>query len=282
MKKYFLLLFLFTSCTPKTLVNIIDTGTTYPATEIYHPFAVIEKDTMDGLQQTLIGNIEIKDKGLTLNCDYNTVLKLAEDKARELGANCLIVTEHRRPDHISTCHRIKADFLRIDNPEEYEQRILWHKKRPLKIKNFKASPEKRPFQAVTFSGINYYSSGNKINGKGLLIIESYFDTELSYFARSEMDKAVLSHEQKHFDISEIYARKFRKKVIEEVSSYVEFMEVHEDMFYKIQKVWNAKQDEYDSEVYADRSLQAKWDEWVSTELESLSDYADREILLAIK
>ncbi len=268
--------FLFAlSCAPKIVIDTISNNT-YPKTEDYRAFAVLEKyaDLNKAEIEDHIGSVQIKEKGLSINCDYKTVLALAEKQAREMGGNCLVITEHKEPDFRSTCHRISCDVLRIINPENYEKEILWHPNRPLTIADFKGSIDKRPFQATTYSGITYYASGNPISGKVTLTVKSLFDCHLSYFKPSDIDNYILKHEQLHFDITEIYTRQFRREIIESNMSYKEFNTIHQELFSSILKELSLKQDEYDAEVYADRSLQEKWNKWVAKTLDELKDYSD--------
>lgn len=270
----FITLLLFAeACSPKVLINNVS-DQSYPKTEDYQPFAILEESIDKTEVVDYIGTVQIKEKGLSINCDYVTVLGIAEKRAREMGGNCLVITEHKEPNFQSTCHRISCDVLRIRVPEKYEKEILWHPKRPLTIADFKGSIDKRPFQATTYSGMVYYASRNPLNGKVTLNVKSVFDCQLSYFKRSDINDYILKHEQLHFDITEIYTRKFRKEIIDAKMSYKEFNTVHQDMFASILKELSLKQDEYDTEVYADRSLQSKWNKWVAINLAELEDYSD--------
>lgn len=278
MKKILILLIVIGGCSPKIVVNNYKESNPYSKTEIYESFALLEIGDFQSLnKEEVIADIEIKDSGFSLNCDYETVKNLAEEQARTMGGNCLIITEHKHPDMKSTCHRIKAQVLRIKNPERHEKYILWHPKRPLKTSNFRGSPEKRPFQAATHSMIRYYASRSGANGKVTFVVESLFDCNLSYFKSSDRDSAVLAHEQLHFDITELYARKFRKAISEEVSNLKELLANHEDIYSNIIKELTVKQDEYDSEVYADRSLQEKWNKWVGLELKKFDKFSQRQV-----
>lgn len=283
-KDIFLVLFILfvQSCSPKVIVTQSLSSNPYNPTKVYESFAIIESDSITLDDQVLIAEIQIKEKGFTVNCDYDSVKRLAAHKAKEMGGNCLYITEHKTPDNKSTCHRIKANVLKISDPQKYETEISWHLKRRLKIENFKANTDKRPFQAATYSMIRYYASSSIISGKPKAYIQSVFNSDLSYFKRSDHDAYVLHHEQLHFDITEIYARKFRKIIIENNLSFIEFSDQHNSIFTKIQEELALKQDEYDSEVYEDRTLQDKWNDWVKSELKKYEEYANPEIVFGKK
>jgi len=66
-----------------------------------------------------LGTIKVGDSGFSTDCDYATVLEKAKTEARKVGANVLKITEHKLPDLMSSCHRIKADVLKVDGIENY-------------------------------------------------------------------------------------------------------------------------------------------------------------------
>jgi len=72
-----------------------------------------------------IGTTNIGDTGFTTNCDFDTMLEKAKIEARKNGANAILITEHLFP-HImgSTCHRIKADLLRIDENTFLDKTVI--------------------------------------------------------------------------------------------------------------------------------------------------------------
>jgi hypothetical protein len=270
---------LLTNCAPRVLYtkpqNIIESD----ITEEYAPFAIIEKDTINRESTLFIAEMRIKDAGLSIDCDYNTLLKIAEKKARGLGGNCIVIKEHILPDWKSSCDRITFDILVVDNPNQYEKLIEWNINRKLEITDFKGSTENRPFQAATYSSIHYIYSGNPNFNTGKVSISTRFDCQFSYFKLSNKDTQVLSHEQLHFDISEIYARKFRKRISEEIHGYRDFISKHQTIFSEVYKELSLKQDEYDSEVYINPPMQGKWKAWVFNELDLLRDYTTTSIVL---
>lgn len=271
-KLLFLLLAAYGCGGPKLIVKPAPEAGTYSEIQAYERFASLESDPGPIPNQILIATIELRDAGLTIDCDYETVKRMAERKTRKLGGNCLVITEHKNPDLISSCHRIKGNVLRIPDPIKYETQFLWHVKRPLEIADFKGSTENRPFQAATYSTIRYFAYGLVVKQKKRVKVESQFNCELSYFKTSERDSAVLKHEQVHFDITELYARMFRKTILEEAGTYNKFVNKHEQLFASLRKEWQKKQDEYDSEVYTDRSKQEKWDNWIKEELLKYTAY----------
>lgn len=281
-KIFVLLSILFLGCNPRVLKNVFESDHPSRVKLDYEPFAFIEKqsDTLRLVNKKKIGNIEIKDAGLTFDCSYPSIKILAKKEALSLGGNCLFITEHRTPNQWTTCHRIKADIFIIENAKDFENKIMWHKNRKLEISDFKGSTEKRPFQASTSSGFKYQYWGRPaLPKKYKLEVETYFDCTTSYFKLSEYDSTVLAHEQIHFDISELYSRKFIKRIQEQAQNLFEVEAKHESISNEITKELHLKQDEYDSEVYSDRSLQSKWNQWIEKELDQHSQYSTKTLII---
>ena len=66
-----------------------------------------------------LGTVKVGDSGFTINCDYAVVIDKAKTEARKVGGNAIKITGHKMPDGWSSCHRITADVLRVDDIEYY-------------------------------------------------------------------------------------------------------------------------------------------------------------------
>ncbi|TAF45767.1 MAG: hypothetical protein EAZ51_02490 [Sphingobacteriales bacterium] len=107
------MLFLFASCAPKINTQITKT---YPTLNFNDEVKVFGLKTVLPANIEVIGSIKIGDTGFTLNCNYETVLENAKIEARKIGGNAIKITEHLFPSVFgSSCHRIKAVILKIDN-----------------------------------------------------------------------------------------------------------------------------------------------------------------------
>lgn len=269
--RYLVFVFLMVACSPKVVTTLQQSS--LPAVESQESFGVIESDTVSFDRSKFLGQVQIKDNGLAVNCDYNSVLELAKTEARQMGGNLLKIEEHKFPTmYGSTCHRIKASVYRVSNPNRYEKTILWNKDRKLIVEDFKGSTIQRPFQAATYSSIEY-SIIKRVYRKGFNIeVKSRFFGDQSYFKRSESDSLVLTHEQLHFDITEIYARRFYQILKESNWNLRELREASENAYYDVLKQLALKQDEFDSEVYSNPDLLSKWQAWVQAELEKTAEF----------
>lgn len=264
------------SCNPKIITNSQDTGLNNRSHLYYEPFAFIEIDSIDKTSFKRIGEIVIKDTGFSLDCSYETIKKLAKVEALKLGGNCLVISEHKKPDKWSTCHRIGAQVYLIPNAKEYENEVIWHQNRKLDISDFKGSVEKRPFTAATFSSFRYTLEARPfITNKYTLNVETFFDCKSSYFKHTKLDSFVLIHEQLHFDISELYARKFVERIENEALDLNQFLAKREQILAEIGRELYLKHDEYDSEVYVDRTKQWFWNDNIKHELDKYQKYSSK-------
>jgi hypothetical protein len=282
-KQLSLLLFLlFTNCAPKAILSPSTATQKYAPVEDFEPFVCLESDTIAFEHRDLISSIEIKDYGLTIDCDYESVKSLAIQETKKLGGNCLVISEHKMPTIWSTCHGIKGTVYRISNPKKYEYEIIWHQLRPLTIQDFKGSTDKRPFLAATYSSFRYTAKPQPKTNKLILTVQTYFNCNLSYFKPTETDSMTLQHEQAHFDITEIYARKFIEKIHQEVHNLNDFKEKQKNILDVVGQELQLKQDEYDSGVYADNTKQPQWNMWIDKELQLTGKYSNKEIEINLK
>jgi len=267
------------ACAPKSIVT---TTMIYPPLSETESFLVItEEDTIDISSAEVIGEIRIKDNGLSFNCNYETVLALATKEARQKGANGLKIYEHQGPDLISTCHRIKAQALRLKNVREYEKEITWHPGRRLEQLDFKGTLENRPFRAATMSYIRYNYFAQPFSSKFTFQVETVFDCRNSYLKEGNNPELVLEHEQGHFDMAEIFARKYLKAIQNQVHDLKDFEKNHARLYREIQEAMILEQDKYDTDIYADRSKQKNWLQHIDQELENLEAYSDKKIELPL-
>ncbi|QKG58029.1 hypothetical protein GKZ68_16220 [Hymenobacter sp. BRD128] len=281
MKRFFIALSLglaLAGCAPKVVMQA--TGPARTANPAEGFLVIKETDAFTGPAEEL-GTIYIKDSGFTLSCDYETVVALATQQARQLGANVLRIYEHLQPNMMSTCHRIRAKALRVADLTPYETEIVWNPARRLRQVDFKASTANRPFEAATSSSLRYHYAGHPLQGKVSLTIETVFDCQRSYFKGTRNPAYTLAHEQGHFDISEIYARRFTKLIQEQVPTVRELQARQEDLYHQLMLEAQATQDKYDTEVYADPSKQPAWLSQITQQLNELQPYASKQVTLKI-
>jgi hypothetical protein len=154
-----------------------------------------------------------------------------------------------------------------------EELLNWSATRKLTWADYKSSPEPDSDAAAsttTYLGISYDISNKSFSYK----IESRFSKTRSWGLHKTA--YILSHEQGHFDIAEIFARKLNKKM----SAYKFDRRTYEkdlDKIYDdVTKEKTAFQNRYDRETNhsINKTEQTKWLTLIATMLEDYKAYAD--------
>lgn len=107
---------LLTSCAAKLTSSMQKTYAPLDYKQYVRVFE-IEEQTPPNAEK--LGTIKVGDSGFSSNCDYAVVIEKAKTEARKVGGNALKITEHSLPDFWSSCHRITADVLKVENIENY-------------------------------------------------------------------------------------------------------------------------------------------------------------------
>jgi hypothetical protein len=106
---------MISSCNPKVTKSIIRT---YPPLNSSTEISVLDLRTPIPIGAENLGSIKIGDSGFSTNCTWNTVIEKAKSEARRVGGNVIKITEHKQPDIVSSCHRIKVTILKVKNIDE--------------------------------------------------------------------------------------------------------------------------------------------------------------------
>lgn len=159
-----------------------------------------------------------------------------------------------------------------------EETIDWSKSNKLHWGNFKGAPDyNTDAVAITASGITYgfsmttYSNSDKF--EFTTDVTAQFYPRKSWYLKGIVNDTVLGHEQLHFDISELFARKFRKRIQE--GKFTKNVKNEISAIYKqINKELQELQQAYDdgSDYSRNYEGQVKWEEFIASELKKYSKY----------
>jgi len=150
------------------------------------------------------------------------------------------------------------------------EKIIWDASHRLTWNDFQGIPEKgADYVASTNSGISFSFSYTEKNGVIELdySIKSNFYPKLSWFKVGEVSEYILKHEQAHFDISEIFARKLRKKMTE--TNFSKDIKSQVDKIYKEnERERRDMQDRFDKETDHSKIPDAeyKWEDYIAKQL----------------
>lgn len=174
---------------------------------------------------------------------------------------------------------------RVSHPTQAEQRhlVYWRAQRPLRWGDFQASacpavvhPIEREIGACCATGIAVLPCTDA-KGRGTFQVDSYLNPRHSWVrdSASFANRLILAHEQVHFDINELYARKIRELVASyyQAGRYPFGAELNQ----RIALLLLAKtsyNDRFDAEVYADPigGSVSRWQAVVGQQLAALAAY----------
>jgi len=147
-------------------------------------------------------------------------------------------------------------LMSFHNEQDYET-ISWNIKVPLEWSDFKGKvPKSGRAAATTASGITYRFSTT--NMKKVDVVEIDFEVSTLFYPNKSWYKPelcndiILSHEQLHFDISELYARKMRERL--KNTKFTQNVKAEVKVIYKdILKELNNFQNSYDNETNFSRN-----------------------------
>ncbi len=159
--------------------------------------------------------------------------------------------------------------------------ISWNDTLKLTWGHFKAVPKTNTSAvALTASGITFEFSVKETETRIVDFdtkVYAHFYPKKSWYIKAQGDAYILAHEQLHFDITELYARKFRKEISQlKINSNIksQLRNLHE----KINKELAATQNRYDKESdnSVNREFQTKWNNYVKSELAKLEAYKSKD------
>lgn len=159
-----------------------------------------------------------------------------------------------------------------------ESRISWDIDYRLEWSDFKGTPRPRNHAvAVTASGITFgYST--KMSETQLIDynveISADFYPDKSWCLRERVNNNILNHERLHFDITELHARKFRKRV-QRTNFNMNINRQMEAIHEQINRELEAMQNKYDAETNHSQNIekQKEWQTYIVEELNKLVYYS---------
>ena len=166
------------------------------------------------------------------------------------------------------------------------QNIIWIKEIKLKWSDFKGAPkENTVLAAVSSVGISYKEISHSID-KYFFEVNAEFEKNKSWVWSKKASDSILVHEQGHFDLAEIYARKMRQGLISN-----QFQFTRKNIIQEIHKVLDLyadsltiMQNKYDLETGYSRKfeIQDEWNLYIRKELKCLEKYSYRFVDVYLK
>jgi hypothetical protein len=165
--------------------------------------------------------------------------------------------------------------------------ILWQKK-SLRWKNFRDVPDSQGPHAKSLAVTNsrleqrYYRVGNELH----FIIAAWFNPNKSWVrdgvSGARYSDEVLSHEQHHFDMCELYARKIRRYLSTAVFTEATYKKEIPELFKTFHTQYRAEQNKYDSELKERVYRQDEWTESIDVAMKELKTFTDTAVIVKIQ
>jgi hypothetical protein len=182
------------------------------------------------------------------------------------------------------CAMLLASLLSFTQDDKQDL-IAWSANYKLQWQDFKGNAQGgSTLKAMTWSTIkteNFKATANNIT----LTISASFIKKQSWKQKEINNADLLTHEQIHFDITEVYARKLRQKISEaKFSNPKQAAQEIGKLSNEIFRESSAEQKKYDAETKhsINKEAQTKWNKSVESELERLNAYSNTQLNLNIK
>ncbi len=145
--------------------------------------------------------------------------------------------------------------------------------------------KKSPYDALTLSAIYSAYKTDESQKNIILVVKAVFDKKGSKKKKNKTSSHLLNHEQRHFDITEIYARILKKNI-----SSIEIKQrntVSNKLNAEINKnfnEWKKFQTLYDNETKhsTNKEKQLEWDQKIDSLLNVYNDFKNPEIRISIE
>ena len=153
-------------------------------------------------------------------------------------------------------------------------KICWEGDEPLVWKDFKGSVPSRTDQ-VAYTTVHF---SYKVPAKNSIQVLNCFVKDKSWVKKDKRLPRILAHEQYHFHISEIFARRMRRDMAKITIPTIPNVEGPFDEWLEKYYVEQALYDKETSHSQI-RTEQIKWEEKIDKELKELEAYKDQIVYL---
>lgn len=157
---------------------------------------------------------------------------------------------------------------------EEDCKIIAWEKDILRPDDFQLKPDDyRGFTQAANTNSKIFVRSTNLGGHLSHTICAYFNREKSW-KKSYFSNYILNHEQRHFDIAEIYARKIRKSLDSLYAiggvDYDDLIKNHLDMKKEFSRLYD-----FETKHSIDKEKQSFWDKMIDDELQTLEKYKSK-------
>ncbi|MEM6965577.1 MAG: DUF922 domain-containing protein [Bacteroidota bacterium] len=164
-------------------------------------------------------------------------------------------------------------------------RMAWDKDQKIKWADFQGKAQSNNLlDAYSMLGISLEVIGQS-NGEVEMGVFGYFEKNKSWVKPGEQSDHLLLHEQKHFDICEVYRRKLVQRLeAAKHFSYDDFSDQVSSIFNELFEEYKKEQERYDQATNHSQKKeeQAKWNKYIAEELLRLKKYDKLSAVLKVE
>ncbi|MDC8103668.1 DUF922 domain-containing protein [Chryseobacterium sp. PTM-20240506] len=160
----------------------------------------------------------------------------------------------------------------------FGQKIIWKEDQKLTWDDFKSPVSRKSNKdvvAYTHCGWEYsvVTSSNPASPVKIEVL-TIFNKDKSWKDVKRINDYVLLHEQKHFDIAELYARKLRKEVMENIKTAGDYQKKFKAIYDRVLHEYRDFQIAYDKETQngMNKEKQAEYNTSITEQLDQLNSY----------
>lgn len=157
--------------------------------------------------------------------------------------------------------------------------IIYSSENKLEWTNFEASaPDSAEFSALTIVNFRISTQVLRVRETMIVEIEAFMEPDKSYVKKGMETEYLLNHEQRHFDIAELYARKLRME-ISKMKYSTSIQDSVISAYHSSHVDYKQFQTKYDEETNhsGDKVKQNEWDVQIDSLLNVYKDYKDVKI-----
>ncbi|HBF88716.1 MAG TPA: hypothetical protein DDX39_08755 [Bacteroidales bacterium] len=174
-------------------------------------------------------------------------------------------------------------LLSISVLAQDKNEIAWTDSLKLTWNDFKGHSQKNnPSAAISHCSINFDISVQ--NDTAIIHVFNTFNKQKSWVKKNSDNDYILNHEQKHFDISEIFARMLRKQLLEEEFSYANIQKnlnkIVETNYHEAEKYQNKYDNETKHSLVVEK--QEEWNLLIANQLKEFNNFTESELKVFVK
>lgn len=217
-----------------------------------------------------LNTVELGSNDNTLS--YRDMLQSARMLALKSGANVIKVAERTSRTASNAAERLRVTFYKSENPYSYEKEFGWDENRKLSWGDFRGPMQPQMGEdvaAATFCGIGFETNTISAHNPSLKVhVYNTFYATKSWVKTGLERPEILSHEQCHFDICELYTRKLRERMSSADVTVATMKTKLKNIYTELQKEYVTRQELYEAETEHGiiPEEQAKWERMIAAEL----------------